>query len=446
MKHKYWLFDLLSEPDKIKGDDAMHFTEISQAYPWFAQARLLMAKAKKVEDETAFNAYLPIASVYAHDRSLLFDLIHQPWKKTEDEVPVNTKQEIHQEELTNDVSIENPIETLLDAVSTNPAITLESNEIPSDLIKLESENDSEAQLIEARPIINQESFDNIELTPVLVQEIIEVESPEESSTKTEINEAILNSEDTVIEITTFDESAAETENTYNTSETFVSTPDSESAAIEFDGLSDQGSSEELQPKKVLAFGGFTVNLNAIETREGISENDPLEVLERYNPMENAESTVNLTTEEPEDPIGIKSIENDIQTVEESSPKVTSSFFDWLGALKDTKIAVHQGDKITPTIKAEPVEEEKIIETFISNNPVTVRPNVKIAFYDPVDKAKKSEIEPEDLVTETLAKIYLKQQLYHKAIKIYEKLKLTMPEKKDYFAALIQKIKEDHHLN
>ena len=446
MKHKYWLFDLLSEPDKIKGGDEIHITEIIQAYPWFAQARLLMAKAKKVEDETAFNAYLPIASVYAHDRSLLFDLIHQPWKKTEDEVPVNTKQEIHQEELTNDVSIENPIEPLPDAVSTNPALTLQSNEIPSDLINFESENDTDAQIIEARPIINQESFDNVESTPVLVQEIIEVESPEELAEETEINEAIVSFDDAVIETTTVDESAVETENTFNASETFVSTPDSESAAIEFDGLSDQGSSEELQPKKVLAFGGFTVNLNAIETREGISENDPLEVLERYNPMDNAESAVNLTAAEPEDRIGIKSIENDILTVEESSPKVTSSFFDWLGALKDTKLAEHQGDKIIPTIKVEPVEEEKIIETFISNNPVTVRPNVKIAFYDSVDKAKKSEIEPEDLVTETLAKIYLKQQLYHKAIKIYEKLKLTIPEKKDYFAALIQKIKEDHHLN
>lgn len=205
MKHKYWLFDLLSEPDKIKGDDAIHFTEISQAYPWFAQARLLMAKAKKVEDETAFNAYLPVASVYAHDRSLLFDLIHQPWKKTEEELPLDTKQEIHQEEPADDVSIENAIEILPEAVSINQALTAEANEIASDLINLQPENNTALQLIEVSTLINQESPEGVDSIPILVEDTIEVDSPEEQSTETEINEAILNSDDTIIEMATVED-------------------------------------------------------------------------------------------------------------------------------------------------------------------------------------------------------------------------------------------------
>ncbi|MES2781134.1 MAG: tetratricopeptide repeat protein [Bacteroidota bacterium] len=84
--------------------------------------------------------------------------------------------------------------------------------------------------------------------------------------------------------------------------------------------------------------------------------------------------------------------------------------------------------------------ESILDKFIRENPRISRG--KAEFYNPVNMAKQSVEDNDELVTETLANVYYKQGHYKKAIRAYEKLCLIYPHKMTYFASLIQKIKTE----
>ncbi|RZK43756.1 MAG: hypothetical protein EOO90_02380 [Pedobacter sp.] len=81
----------------------------------------------------------------------------------------------------------------------------------------------------------------------------------------------------------------------------------------------------------------------------------------------------------------------------------------------------------------------IIDSFIKNDPQIKAP--KADQINTENKAKKSAEDNYDLVSETLATIYIEQMLYHKAIDTYEKLSLKFPEKSRYFADLIQSLEK-----
>ena len=106
-----------------------------------------------------------------------------------------------------------------------------------------------------------------------------------------------------------------------------------------------------------------------------------------------------------------------------------SFAQWLSLTKVKKI--DRSEKKT--------KEYDLINSFIESNP-NIKPE-KNKFFSPTETAKTSLVENNELVTETLARVYLEQQHFEKAIEAYKKLSLKYPKKSSFFADQINLIND-----
>ena len=91
---------------------------------------------------------------------------------------------------------------------------------------------------------------------------------------------------------------------------------------------------------------------------------------------------------------------------------------------------------------EPIDESKkkkaeLIDKFIETSPKIPPIKPGIVFTPNLDLNKEDN---SYLMTETLAKVYLEQKKYQKAIQAYEILILKYPEKSSFFAAKIEALK------
>lgn len=112
--------------------------------------------------------------------------------------------------------------------------------------------------------------------------------------------------------------------------------------------------------------------------------------------------------------------------------------DELMAIIENKIAQLESEKSKPKESAKKLTKSEIIDKFIAENPSISRP--KQEFFNPISAAQDSVVDQDNIVSETLATIYVKQGYFEKAISIYEKLILKFPEKSIYFAGQIIELK------
>jgi hypothetical protein len=139
----------------------------------------------------------------------------------------------------------------------------------------------------------------------------------------------------------------------------------------------------------------------------------------------------------QDVVSDDSLEDDevLEKTNVETPKF-NSFSGWLSqGIKQNQTTI-SAEK--PSENVLDNKKEELIDKFIEKNPSISRP--KKEFFSAPKKAQESVVEDNLLYSETLANIFVLQGNLPLAIKAYEQLCLTIPEKKLIFAKKIEELK------
>ncbi|QYS89677.1 tetratricopeptide repeat protein [Flavobacterium davisii] len=399
------LTSLLNNPNTITHTQCSELESVLKEYPYFQSARSLYLKGLHIQNNFKYNTALKLTAAHTTDRTVLFDFITNK----------NFAQELHLTE--NALSYEE--ETTIPEKIAKPALETEEPSIKEDIqlapdfstaddytnLELETQN-----TVSDEEKLEQSVLNSIMIANEIIEETNDNKTTEESiSLENPLEKSILSS---ISESNQHNETKLELDQ-YNSNK--IETPSSITPSIRerVSWLEDTIDSDQKQ--EIIEENNLIEPIIILDDNKTLSFQEWL-LLSKTNPIERPENIPFIENQE----LVSKEKDQDNQIIISNNSFVTN-------------------DNSNATEKKEDNSNSKmdLIDKFIHNNPKISPPKDNIAV--PSYIAKKSD--SPYLMTETLAKIYLEQKKYTKAIQAYEILILKYPEKSSLFADRILDIKD-----
>jgi tetratricopeptide (TPR) repeat protein len=430
---------LLNHPESVNEKRTEELDKIVSEFPYFQSARALRLKGLYNEDSFRYNYALKVAAAFTADRSVLFDFItSDAFVSVNREQFAKKQEELHDIEVSG-IEVRQTAEPQELTVDESYRASLDAEFVPAD----------EAAREKQQPVLEEDaSADEIaeaDIAEVSSEEaILEDDAPNDDAS-TEISNQ---NQDFEIPATAYETDEDEEEISEDLTE---ETSEEEMPQEE---ISDEGIADETQQDEVAYDPATKSVMDSIKEAEQYAKSLVVSGVEEVSNEAEAESEAvgEITSEqkaeaETESPIGQKL---EIGKPLDFSQSETHSFSEWLQLSQLQPIvreAVVPDIPKTAEIPAKDDDSEtdfdrqkknELIDKFIETNP-------KIPKATPDSRPAPFIFEPSQpdnsyLMTETLARVYLEQKKYDKAIQAYEILILKYPEKNSFFADRILDIK------
>ena len=400
----------LPGPEDLEG-----LREMTILFPWFHSAHLVLLRGLKENADVRFDSQLKASALSVSDREVLYhSLFMSPETEVTREKVVReevvqeevAREEVTQEEIRPDEAVQEKA-----AMEEERAEEVVNEEAVVEVAVIEEVAHEEVAHEEAviEEVVHEEAAPEDILQEVsAVGEIIQEEVPPEAEVIEEIIEEAVQETAPVAE-----------EQTFRTREDLMA--EIEARLQELASVKEEILELIAEPASEMVEAIVEEEITEPETtvEKAEAEVEPVAIVEEAEAEQKPEAPLE---EEPEPEA----------SVEEEEPEPGPAADELMEFIEDSEPA----SDVTVT----KLSSQDLIDRFIKSSPTLER--MTLPEIQPVrDLSGTSAEEKGSFITETLAKIYINQGYYSRAINIYEKLSLQYPEKSAYFAGRIEKIND-----